>query len=101
MAAVLADMALDVEAATALAFRLAAAFDGAAGSESEAAWRRVMTPVTKYWVCKLAPAPGPEDMEFLGGHGSVEEGLAARLYRELPLTRNSVVEGKCVSKFRA
>ena len=91
MAAVLADMALDVEAATALAFRLAGAFDRAAGDEREAAWRRVMTPVTKYWVCKLAPALGYEAMECLGGNGYVEEGLAARLYRELPL--NAIWEG--------
>jgi putative acyl-CoA dehydrogenase len=91
MAAVLADMALDVEAATALAFRLAGAFDRAAGDEREAAWCRVMTPVTKYWVCKLAPALGYEAMECLGGNGYVEEGLAARLYRELPL--NAIWEG--------
>jgi putative acyl-CoA dehydrogenase len=91
MAAVLADMALDVEAATALAFRLAGAFDRAAGSAAEAAWRRVMTPVTKYWVCKLAPALGYEAMECLGGNGYVEEGPAARLYRELPL--NAIWEG--------
>jgi len=91
MAAVLADMALDVEAATALAFRLAGAFDRAAGEEGEAAWRRLMTPVTKYWVCKIAPALGYEAMECLGGNGYVEEGPAARLYRELPL--NAIWEG--------
>src|SRR3546814_2750873 len=50
-----------------------------------------MTPVTKYWVCKLAPALGTEAMECLGGNGYVEEGLAARLYRELPL--NAIWEG--------
>ncbi|MGI9410823.1 MAG: acyl-CoA dehydrogenase family protein, partial [Hyphomicrobiaceae bacterium] len=91
MAQVLADAAVDVEAATALSFRLAGAFDGADGDEAEAAWRRVMTPVTKYWVCKMAPALGYEMMECLGGNGYVEEGLAARLYRELPL--NAIWEG--------
>ena len=91
MAQVLADAAVDVEAATALAFRLAGAFDGADDDAAEAAWRRVMTPVTKYWVCKMAPALGYEMMECLGGNGYVEEGLAARLYRELPL--NAIWEG--------
>ena len=91
MAAVLADMAVDVEAATALALRLARAFDRASTDAQEAAWRRVMTPVTKYWVCKMAPALGYEAMECLGGNGYVEDGLAARLYRELPL--NSIWEG--------
>jgi len=91
MAAVLADMAIDVEAATALAFRLAGAFERAGGDEAEAAWRRLMTPVTKYWVCKMAPALGYEAMECLGGNGYVEESLAARLYRELPL--NAIWEG--------
>jgi len=87
---VLADMALDVEAATALAFRLARAFDRTE-EESEAAWRRLMTPVTKYWVCKMGPALGYEALECLGGNGYVELGLAARLYRELPL--NAIWEG--------
>ena len=91
MAAVLADMAVDVEAATALAFRLARAFDKAADDAAEAAWARVMTPVTKYWNCKIAPALGYEALECLGGNGYVEDGLAARLYRELPL--NAIWEG--------
>ncbi|SDP49530.1 putative acyl-CoA dehydrogenase [Filomicrobium insigne] len=91
MAAVLADMAIDVEAATVLAVRLAGAFERAWMDPHEAAWRRVMTPVTKYWVCKMAPALGFEAMECLGGNGYVEDGLAARLYRELPL--NAIWEG--------
>ncbi|WP_422367668.1 isovaleryl-CoA dehydrogenase [Pelagibius sp.] len=91
MAQVLADMAVDVEAATALAFRLAGSFERAGHDEEAAAWRRLMTPVTKYWVCKMAPALGYEAMECLGGNGYVEEGLAARLYRELPL--NAIWEG--------
>jgi putative acyl-CoA dehydrogenase len=90
MQQVLADMALDVEAATALAFRLARAFDHAE-DKTEAAWRRLMTPVSKYWVCKMGPALGYEALECLGGNGYVEAGLAARLYRELPL--NAIWEG--------
>ena len=62
MTQVLADLALDVEAATALCFRLARSFDRAA-DENAAAWRRLMTPVTKYWVCKIAPGVR------LRGHG--------------------------------
>jgi putative acyl-CoA dehydrogenase len=90
MTQVLADLALDVEAATALCFRLARSFDRAA-DENASAWRRMMTPVTKYWVCKMAPAFGYEAMECLGGNGYVEEGPMARLYREMPL--NAIWEG--------
>ena len=90
MSQVLADLALDVEAATALSFRLARSFDRASDAHA-AAWRRLMTPVTKYWVCKIGPALAYEAMECLGGNGYVEEGLAARLYRELPL--NAIWEG--------
>ena len=90
MQQVLADMALDVEAATALAFRLCRTFDRASDPRA-AAWRRLMTPVTKYWVCKLGPALAHEAMECLGGNGYVEEGVMARVYRELPL--NAIWEG--------
>jgi putative acyl-CoA dehydrogenase len=89
MTEVLADMALDVEAATTLAFRLARAFDGE--DARSRAFARLMTPVVKYWVCKLAPPLTAEAMECLGGNGYVEEGLAARLYREVPV--NSIWEG--------
>ncbi len=90
MMQVLADLALDVEAATALAFRLARAFDRSSDPRASA-WRRLMTPVTKYWVCKIAPAVMAEAMECLGGNGFVEEAPMARLYREAPL--NSIWEG--------
>ncbi len=90
MQQVLADMALDVEAATALAFRLARSFDRADDPRASA-WRRLMTPVTKYWVCKLAPPLVAEAMECLGGNGYVEEAPLARLYREVPV--NSIWEG--------
>ncbi|MEF2551391.1 acyl-CoA dehydrogenase family protein [Aurantimonas sp. A2-1-M11] len=94
MVRVLADMALDVAAATVLSFRLAEAFDRRAGetaSDTDAAWARVMTPVTKYWVCKMAPAVTYEAMECLGGNGYVEDGRLARAYREAPV--NAIWEG--------
>jgi putative acyl-CoA dehydrogenase len=90
MQQVLADLALDVEAATALSFRLCRSFDRVSDPHA-AAWRRLMTPVTKYWVCKLGPAVAYEAMECLGGNGYVEEGPMARVYRELPL--NAIWEG--------
>jgi putative acyl-CoA dehydrogenase len=90
MTGVLADLALDVEAATALAFRLAWARDNATEPRASA-WMRLMTPVTKYWVCKIAPALVYEAMECLGGNGYVEEGMLARLYREVPV--NAIWEG--------
>jgi len=85
MLRVLADMALDVAGATALSFRLARSFDEAASDRGEAAFARVMTPVVKYWVCKLAPSLVYEAMECLGGNGYVEEGPLARYYREAPV----------------
>ena len=90
MADVLADMALDVEAATGLAFRLARAFDRAEDTRANA-WARLMTPVIKYWVCKTAPGVSYEAMECLGGNGYVEDGIAARIYREVPV--NAIWEG--------
>jgi putative acyl-CoA dehydrogenase len=91
MTQVLADLALDVEAATALSFRLSRSFDEAAADPKAVAWRRLMNPVTKYWVCKIGPGLAYEAMECLGGNGYVEEGLAARIYRELPV--NAIWEG--------
>ncbi len=90
MQQVLADLALDVEAATRLSFRLARSFDRP-NNPLEIAWRRVMTTVTKYWVCKMAPAAINEALECRGGNGYVEEGVLARLYREAPL--NAIWEG--------
>ena len=91
MQRVLADMALDVAGATALSFRLARSFDEAAKNRGEASFARVMTPVVKYWVCKIAPALLYEAMECLGGNGYVEEGPLARYYREAPV--NAIWEG--------
>jgi len=91
MERVLADLALDSAAATALVFRLASAYDRASANPAEAAYARFMTPVIKYWVCKLAPALTYEAMECLGGNGYVETGNMARRYREAPL--NAIWEG--------
>ena len=91
MQRVLADMALDVAAATALSVRLARAFDEAADDRGEASFARAMTPVVKYWVCKIAPPLLYEAMECLGGNGYVEEGPLARYYREAPV--NAIWEG--------
>jgi putative acyl-CoA dehydrogenase len=91
MTRVLADMALDVAAASVLAFRVAEAFGASNGAEGEKAFARVMTPVAKYWICKMAPALVYEAMECLGGNGYVEEGRLARAYREAPV--NAIWEG--------
>jgi putative acyl-CoA dehydrogenase len=100
---VLADLCLESEAATALAMRLARAYDRADESEFEGSFRRLVTPIAKYWVCKRAPAHVAEALECLGGNGYVEEFILARLYRESPL--NSIWEGSgnviCLDVLRA
>ena len=98
---VLADLALESEASTALALRLARAVDRSedtatpvAEREHEALMRRLLTPAAKYWVCKRGSHFAQEAMECLGGNGYVEgegEGVMARIYREMPL--NSIWEG--------
>lgn len=99
---VLADLAIESEAATALALRLARAFDGGE-NERESLLRRVLTPAAKYWICKRGPALAAEAMEVLGGNGYVEEGVLARVYRQMPL--NSIWEGSgnimCLDILRA
>ncbi|HXV91691.1 MAG TPA: acyl-CoA dehydrogenase family protein [Pseudonocardia sp.] len=92
MRSVLADLAVESEAATVLAMRLAGATDrGLRGEAGEAAFRRIGVAVGKYWVSKRAPAHAAEALECLGGNGYVEESGMPRLYREAPL--NSVWEG--------
>jgi putative acyl-CoA dehydrogenase len=92
MANVLADLAIESEAATTVALRLAAAADHAAsGDDGEKAFRRLALAATKYHVCKLAPAHAAEALECLGGNGYVEESGMPRLYREAPL--QSIWEG--------
>jgi putative acyl-CoA dehydrogenase len=90
---VLADLALESEAATALAIRVARAFDRA-GDAHEQLMARLLTPVAKFWICKRGAAFAQEAMECLGGNGYVEEGgegVMARIYREMPV--NSIWEG--------
>jgi putative acyl-CoA dehydrogenase len=103
MQAVLSDMALHVEASTALVMRLCRSFDRAGDDAGEAAYMRLLTPAIKYWVCKNAPAFLFEAMECLGGNGYVEDGILARHYRESPV--NAIWEGSgnvmCLDVLRA
>lgn len=83
---VVADMAVEAEAATMVAMRMAGATDRAAGGdEREALLRRIGLPAAKYWVCKRATEHAAEAMECLGGNGYVENSGLPRLYREAPL----------------
>jgi putative acyl-CoA dehydrogenase len=95
---VLADLALESEAATTAMMRLARAYD-----HQETPFRRLATAVLKYWICKRAPVHAAEALECLGGNGYVEEWGMARLYREAPL--NSIWEGsgnvQCLDVLRA
>ncbi|MBV8261839.1 MAG: isovaleryl-CoA dehydrogenase [Paraburkholderia sp.] len=111
---VLADLALESEAATALFMRLARAFEDSADAQPDddgidttaleaRAWRRIVTPAAKFWICKRALAFTGEAMEVWGGNGYVEEGPMARFYREAPV--NSIWEGSgnvmCLDVLRA
>jgi putative acyl-CoA dehydrogenase len=100
---VLADLAVESEAATALMARLARAYDRGATDEHERSFARIATAVGKFWVCKRAPAHVVEALECLGGNGYVEESIMPRLYREAPL--NSIWEGSgnvmCLDVLRA
>lgn len=117
MRSVLADMALESEAATLLSMDLAARFgrleaprpgpqalaEDGGGRALDQAWRRLLTPVAKYWNCKRAVAFAGEAMEVLGGNGYVEEAPLGRLFREAPV--NSIWEGSgnvmCLDVLRA
>jgi putative acyl-CoA dehydrogenase len=90
---VLADLCVESEAATALAMRLARAYDEAASGANDRArhLKRLATAVGKYWVCKRGPGHACEALECLGGNGYVEESGMPRLYREMPLA--SIWEG--------
>jgi putative acyl-CoA dehydrogenase len=87
---VIADLAVESEAATVVAMRLAAAVDNL-HDPHEAALRRIALPLAKFWVCKRTPFMVAEALECLGGNGYVEESVLPLLYREAPL--NSVWEG--------
>ena len=94
MQQVLADLALESEAATTLMLRLARAYDTVAtggDAESESSFRRLATAVAKYWVCKRQPVVVVEALECLGGAGYVEDSGLPRLFRESPL--NGIWEG--------
>ena len=100
MRSVLADLALESEAATVLMMRLARAYDR---RDEEAPFRRIATAIAKYWVCKRAVPHVAEALECLGGNGYVEESGMPRIYREAPL--NSIWEGSgnviCLDVLRA
>ena len=91
MANVLADMAVEVEAATLMALRVAKATDLMKADEHERLLARVATPAAKYFNCSRAPAIANEALQCHGGNGFIEENPMARVYREAPL--NSVWEG--------
>jgi putative acyl-CoA dehydrogenase len=100
---VLADLALESEAATAMALRVARAVDASPRDDGEAALARIVTAIGKYWVCKRCPPFVNEAQECLGGAGYVEESPLPRLYRQAPL--NSIWEGsgniQCLDVLRA
>jgi putative acyl-CoA dehydrogenase len=104
---VLADLALESEAAMQLMFRLAHAVDASSNAADdnplERAWRRIVTPAAKFWICKRAVEFCGECMEVWGGNGYVEEAPMARMLREAPV--NSIWEGSgnvmCLDVMRA
>ena len=102
MRSVLADMAIESEAATALTFRIAKSFDESA-DEGTAAFARIATPIGKYWINKRVVNLAYEAMEVHGGGGYVEDGVMTRIYRQSPL--NSIWEGSgnvvCLDILRA
>lgn len=103
MRSVLTDFALESEAATLTALRLAEAFEKGDADPLSKAFKRLITPAAKYWVCKRAVSLTGEAMEVFGGNGYVEEGILARLFREAPV--NSIWEGSgnvmCLDVLRA
>jgi putative acyl-CoA dehydrogenase len=100
---VLADLALEAEAALALSMRVARAVDAAPRDPGEAAFARIATAIGKYWICRRTPSVVNEAQECLGGAGYVEESGMPRLYRQAPL--NSIWEGsgniQCLDVLRA
>jgi putative acyl-CoA dehydrogenase len=100
---VLADLAVESEAATLLVMRLARAFDERKENPQERAFARIATAIAKYWLCKRSPVHVGEALECLGGNGYVEESIMPRLYREAPLY--SIWEGSgnviCLDVLRA
>ena len=103
MRAVLADLAIESEAALVLTMRLAAAFEQNADDPAARAWKRIVLPAAKFWVCKRTVELCGEAIEVFGGNGYVEAGPMARLFREAPV--NSIWEGSgnvmCLDMLRA
>ena len=101
MRAVLADLALETEAAMQLSFHLAHCYES--DDELSLAWRRIMTPAAKFWVCKRAVELTGEMMEVFGGNGYVDTGIMARIFKEAPV--NTIWEGSgnvmCLDVLRA
>jgi putative acyl-CoA dehydrogenase len=100
---VLADLALEAEAALAFSMRIARAQDEAKQDPSAAMLVRLSTAIGKYWICKRAPAHAYEAMECIGGSGVMETSMMPRLYREAPI--NTIWEGsgnvQCLDVLRA
>ncbi len=100
---VLADLALEAEAALAFSLRVARAVEASSSNAGESAFARIATAIGKYWICKRTPAFLNEAQECLGGAGYVEESILPRLYRQAPL--NSIWEGsgniQCLDVLRA
>lgn len=101
MQAVLADLALETEAAMQLSFHLAHCYD--ADDALSEAWKRIMTPASKFWICKRAVELTGEMMEVFGGNGYVDNGIMARIFKEAPV--NTIWEGSgnvmCLDVLRA
>lgn len=101
MRAVLADLALETEAAMQLSFHLAHCYES--DDELSLAWRRIMTPAAKFWVCKRAVELTGEMMEVFGGNGYADTGIMARIFKEAPV--NTIWEGSgnvmCLDVLRA
>lgn len=103
MTNILADLAIECEASTLMAFRVAQAIDRMQGEDDQRHMARVATPLAKFWNCKRTPSFVVEALECHGGNGFIEENPMARLYREAPL--NAIWEGTsnmmCMDVLRA
>ncbi|WP_180062910.1 acyl-CoA dehydrogenase family protein [Acinetobacter sp. YH16042] len=101
MRAVLVDLALESEAATQLSFHLAQCYES--DDALSVAWKRIMTPAAKFWICKRAVELTGEMMEVFGGNGYVDNGIMARIFKEAPV--NTIWEGSgnvmCLDVLRA
>ena len=101
MQAVLADLALETEAAMQLSFHLAHCYE--VDDALSVAWKRIMTPASKFWICKRTVELSGEAMEVFGGNGYVDNSIMARIFKEAPV--NTIWEGSgnvmCLDVLRA